>query len=57
MLHPWESGQRNEGRKATNAGREGANTPPKTPHITPGTASNAAGARGLPGDDEIKAKS
>lgn len=58
MLHPWESGERNEGRKATYAGREGENTLPKTTrHITPATASNAAGARGLPGDEETKAKS
>lgn len=58
MLHLWESGERNEGRKATNAGREGENTLPKTiPHITPSTASNAAGGQGLPGDEEIKAKS
>lgn len=31
--------------------------PKRIPHITPGTASNAAGAQELPHDEEIKAKS
>lgn len=54
-------GNRGKGMRAekqqTRAEEKTLTLPKTTPHITPGTASNAAGARGLPGDEEIKAKS